>query len=58
LWERTQRVSDDTTDLLLAYSSTTNARPWRDGSLRVVGGSGHIRRLPFVISLTDLKEGM
>jgi hypothetical protein len=26
LWERTQRVSDDTTDLLLAYFSETSGR--------------------------------
>jgi hypothetical protein len=28
LWARTQRVSDDTMDLLLGYLSQTNGRLW------------------------------
>jgi hypothetical protein len=52
-------VSDDTTDLLLDYLSR-DEREARGGDIsqHLVGGSGHIFRLPFVISMTDHEEGM
>jgi hypothetical protein len=52
LWARTQRVSDDTTNLLLDYSSL-DERHALERTAREMSSAGHIRRLPFVISMTD-----
>jgi hypothetical protein len=62
LWARTQRVSDDTMDLLLGYVQQTNGR-LRKGLLAqtLLHGacrSGHICRLAFVIYMTDAEVRM
>jgi hypothetical protein len=45
-------------DLLLGYVSRRTGGSGRDSSTRVVGWSGHIRRLAFVISMTDAEGRM
>jgi hypothetical protein len=35
-----------------------NGRLGKDSSFHVVGGSGHIGRVPFVISMTDAEREM
>jgi hypothetical protein len=51
-------VIDDTTDLLDYSSRDEREAGGGDISLNLVGGSRHIFRLPFVISMTDGEEGM